>query len=396
LDTFAAEDAVTDLSAERLDFSRNLRDWVDKELPKSLALELEKREYEYPYRVWDALTAADLHGVTVPEEYGGAGGTSIDAAIVARELSRNLGGLGWTWSITAFAGTRALVTAGSEEQRAEYLPRIAAGTCRFAIAATEPSGGTDLLGAMRTRARRVDGGWSISGQKMWSTGSKEADYLLLIAKTSDPSAASRHPGTTVFIVPRDTPGIDIRYIPKIGMRAIGSCEIFLDDVVVPDAQVLGEVDRGFAALVPTLNHERVVTAAMALGMLDGIIEETVAYAGQRETFGGVIGSRQMIQQYVADMLIWRKQAELLAFDVAEREDSGAPYALEAKIAKVATSEYVVAAADLGLQVLGGMGLSQETHMQRYWRDSRQFRVAPISNEVARASIAESTGLPRSY
>jgi acyl-CoA dehydrogenase len=150
------------------------------------------------------------------------------------------------------------------------------------------------------------------------------------------------------------------------------------------------------SVVASLNHERVISAAMALGMLDGIIEEVVTYAGQRETFGKVIGGHQIIQHYIADMAIWRKQAELLTFDVARREEEGLPCALEAKIAKVATSEYGVAAADLGIQILGGMGLSQETHLQRYWRDLRQFRVAPVSNEMARNSIAESLGLPRSY
>jgi len=386
---------VTELTTERVELARNLKAWVDKELPKSRALALEQLEHSFPYELWDAINDWGLHGIGIPEEYGGAGGSSVDAAIVARELARNLGGLAWTWAITAFAGARSLVTAGTPAQQADYLPRIARGECRFAIGATEPAGGTDLLGAMRTRAVKVDGGWRISGQKMWSTGAAEADYILTIAKTSEPNGG-RHPGTTAFIVPRRSDGLETRYIPKIGMRAIGSCEVFFDEVFVPDDAVLGQPDKGFQAMIDTLNHERVVSAALALGMLDGIIEEAVRYASEREAFDKVIGGHQIIQHYIADMLIWRKQAELLAFDVAQREDDGVPYALEAKIAKVATSEYVVAAADLGMQILGGMGMSQETNMQRYWRDSRQFRVAPISNEMARNSIAESVGLPRSY
>jgi acyl-CoA dehydrogenase len=385
-----------ELSPERIELAKSLRSWVDKTAPKSRALELEKQEYAYPFALWDEMNELGLHGIGIPETFGGSGGTSVESAIVARELARNLGGLAWVWAITAFAGARAILTAGSDDQKAEYLPRIARGEIRFAIGATEPSGGTDLLGAMRTKAVRADGGWRISGQKMWSTGSAEADFILLIAKTSDPTAGGRHPGTTAFILPRRSEGVETRYIPKIGMRAIGSCEVFLDDVFVADGQVLGTPDRGFSAMIDTLNHERVISAALALGMLDGIIEEVVKYAGDREAFGKVIGGQQIIQHYIADMLIWRKQAELLAFDVAQREDDGVPYALDAKIAKVATSEYAVSAADLGIQILGGMGLSQETHMQRYWRDARQFRVAPVSNEMARNSIAESVGLPRSY
>lgn len=387
---------MLDFSDERVQFRRWLRAWVDSECPKSLALELEKQEYAFPYELWDKMTAAGLHGIGISEEYGGSGGGPVDSAIVARELARNLGGLSWVWAITAFAGARAIATAGTEEQRKKLLGAIAAGEIRFAISATEPSGGTDLLGAMRTRAERAPGGWRINGQKMWSTGAAEADYLLVIAKTSAPQGTSRHPGTTAFMVPRDQKGIECRYIPKIGMRAIGSCEVFFDDVFVEDGDVLGEVDNGFKALTPTLNHERVISAALALGIIDGVVEEAIAYALQREAFGKVIGGQQIIQHYIADLIIWQKQSELLAFDVARREEDGLPCAMEAKIAKVATSDYAVAAADIGIQILGGMGLSQETHMQRYWRDVRQFRVAPVSNEMARNSIAESVGMPRSY
>lgn len=387
---------MTELSVEREEFATTLRGWMDKYAPKSRALELEKQEYQFPFDLWDELTALGLHGTGIPVEFGGSGGESVDVAIVARELARNLGGLAWVWAITAFAGARAILSSGTDAQKARFLPPIARGELRFAIGATEPSGGTDLLGAMRTRAVREDDGWKLNGQKMWSTGAAEADFILIIAKTSEPAEGSRHPGTTAFVVARESPGLTTRYIPKIGMRAIGSCEVFLDDVFVPDDNVLGEPGQGFRAMIDTLNHERVVSAALALGMLDGIIEEVVRYAKDRETFGRAIGGHQIIQHYIADMLIWRKQAELLAFDVARREDAGLPYALDAKIAKVATSEYTVSAADLGLQVLGGMGLSQETHMQRYWRDARQFRIAPVSNEMARNSIAESVGLPRSY
>jgi acyl-CoA dehydrogenase len=385
-----------DLTPERVDFSRSLREWVDRECPKQYALELEKREYQYPYELWDKVNAYGLFGIGIDPQYGGSGGGPVDAAIVARELSRNLGGLAWVWAISAFAGSRAIATAGTEAQRAKHLGNIASGTSRFAIAATEPSGGTDLLGAMRTRAEKVPGGWRLNGQKMWSTGAAEADYLLLIARTGPAPEGSRHPLTTMFLLPRDQDGVECRYIPKIGMRAIGSCEVFLDDAFVSDDDVLGDVNAGFRTVVGALNHERVLSAAMALGMLEGIFEEAVSYAKTRETFGRPIGQHQIIQHYIADMAIWRKQAELLTFDVAEREERGLPVAVDAMIAKVATSEYAVQAADLGLQILGGMGLSQETHMQRYWRDLRQFRIAPISNEVARNSIAESFGLPRSY
>lgn len=381
---------------EREAFAATVREWADKVCPKDRALALEAREHEFPYELFDQMTAAGFHGVGIPEAYGGAGGTPVDTAILGRGLARNLAGLTWVWAISSFAGGRAVVTAGSEAQKQRLLPPLAEGKLRFAIAVTEPGGGTDLLGALRTRAVRVDGGWRIDGQKIWSTGAREADYLLLLARTADPPAGSRHPRTTLFLVPAGAPGIEMRFIAKLGMRAVGSCEVFLDGVVVPDELVLGEVDAGFRSIVGALNNERILSAAMALGGLDGVLEEALLYAGRRETFGRVIGAHQVIQHYIADMAIWRKQSELLVFDAALREERGLPCATEANIAKVATSEYVVAAADRGIQVLGGMGLSLETQMQRYWRDFRQFRVAPISNEMARNAIGESLGLPRSF
>lgn len=387
---------LLDLDPERLAFRDSVRSWVDKNCPPDRALELEKREYEYPHELWDAMSDAGFHGVGIDERYGGQGGTPVDTAVLARELARSLGGLSWVWGIPSFAGARAIGHGGTEAQRQEYLPRLARGQCRFAIAVTEPGGGTDLLGAMTTRAVRVPGGWRVTGQKMWSTGAKQADHLLLLARSGDPERPGGRPPTTLLLVPTDAAGIEMRYIPKIGMRAVGSCEVFLDDVFVPDEQLLGEPHRGFRVLVASLNNERVMAGALALGMIDGILEEALAYAKHRTTFGRVIGAHQIIQHYLADMAMWQKQSELLVFDVAHREASGADCHREANMVKVLTSEYAVAAADLGIQILGGMGISSETQAQRFWRDLRQFRIAPISNEMARNTLAESLGLPRSF
>ena len=385
---------MVNLSEERLAFAASVRAWVDKHCSKQRALELEQREHQYPFELWDEMTAAGFHGVGIDEAYGGSGGTPVDTAILAMELSRNLGGLAWVWAISSFAGARAIALAGSEEQKKQHLTALAAGECRFSIAVTEPSGGTDLLGGMRTRAVPVGDRWRISGQKMWSTGARDADHLLLLAKTGE--GEGRQARTTLFLVPTTAAGLTFRYIPKLGMRAIGSCEVFLDEVEVGPECVLGEVDRGFKSIVGALNNERILSAALALGMLNGVLEEAVRYAGEREAFDRPIGGHQAVAHMVADIAIWRKQAELLVFDAAWREEQGLDCETEAKIAKVATSEYAVQAADHGIQILGGMGISTETHMQRYWRDVRQFRVAPISNEMARNSIAESFGLPRSY
>ncbi|HEY1969294.1 MAG TPA: acyl-CoA dehydrogenase family protein [Pseudonocardia sp.] len=384
---------LLDLDDDRRAFRDSVRTWVDKNFPPERALELEKQEYRYPYELWEGMAEAGFHAVGIDEVYGGQGGNAVDTAVLARELARSLGGLSWVWGIPSFAGAKAVGHGGTAEQRREYLPRLAAGEIRFSIAVTEPGGGTDLLGALRTRATKVPGGWRVNGQKMWSTGAKEATYLLLLARDGDPDDRT---GTTLLLVPTDSPGISMRYIPKLGMRAMGSCEVFLDDVFVPDSQLLGEARRGFRVLLASLNNERVMSGALALGMLDGILAESVEYAKTRTAFGKVIGGHQIIQHYIADTALGQKQAELMVFDAAWREASGRPCHQEANMVKVVTSELAVAAADRGIQILGGMGISGETHAQRFWRDLRQFRIAPISNEVARQNLAESFGLPRSY
>ena len=387
---------LLDLDDDRRAFRDSVRSWVDKNFPPERALELERREHQYPFELWDAMAEAGFHGVGIAEDHGGQGGDAVDTTVLARELARSLGGMAWVWAISSFAGAKAVAHGGSEEQRREYLPKIAAGDIRFSISVTEPGGGTDLLGAMTTRARKVDGGWRVTGQKMWSTGAKEADYLLLLARNADAESDGGRPRTTLLMVPTDSPGIDMRYIPKLGMRAIGSCEVFLDDVFVPDSQLLGDGRQGFRVLLASLNNERVMSGALALGMLDGVLEEVVGYAKHRTAFGRPIGAHQIIQHYIADIAMAQKQSELVVFDAAWREASGVDCHHEANVAKVITSEHAVAAADRGIQVLGGMGISAETHCQRFWRDLRQFRIAPISNEMARNVLAESYGLPRSF
>ncbi|MCM2387569.1 acyl-CoA dehydrogenase family protein [Streptomyces albipurpureus] len=387
---------LLDLDQDRRDFRDFVRSWVHKNCPPDVARDLEKREHQYPHELWAAMAEAGFHAVGIDEKYGGQGGDAVDTAVLARELARSLAGLTWVWGVPSFAGAKAIGHAGSEEQKQEYLPRLARGEIKFSIAVTEPSGGTDLVGAMRTRATKADGGWRITGQKMWSTGAKEADYLLLLARSGDPEAPGKRPLTTLFLVPVDSPGIETRYIPKIAMRAMGSCEVFLDDVFVPDAQVLGEPHRGFRALTGSLNNERVMAGAVALGCIDGVLDEALFHVKTREAFGKTIGSFQIIQQYIAEIALSQKQAELMVFDAAWREVSGEDYLREANMVKIVTSEYAVAAADKGIQILGGLGLAQETHAQRFWRDTRQFRIAPISNEMARNTLAESYGLPRSF
>jgi acyl-CoA dehydrogenase len=344
-------------------FRATVREWVDREAPKDWARELERDEHHFPHALWDKFTQAGFHGIGLPEEYGGQGGNILTQMILARGLSRSLAGLTWVWGITSFAGGKSVGLYGTEEQKRRHLTAIVEGGEKWAIGFTEPGGGTDLLGGMRTRAEKVEGGWVVNGQKTWSSMAHVADHILLLARTSE-YAEKRHQGVSLFILPTSADGVTIREIPKVGMRALGSCDVYLDDVFVPEENLLGE--------------------------------DALRYVMEREAFGGPIGRFQALQHHIANIAMWRDQAELMVNRAAWLQSLGRPCGQEANMAKVVASELAGQAADLGMQILGGMGYSAETDMQRYWRDVRLFRIGPVTNETARNIIAEGLGLPRSF
>lgn len=383
------------LTEEQQAFRDMARRWVDAEAPKDLMRQLEADEENYPFPLWEKLKKQGFFGIGISEEYGGLGGDVMMQMIFARELARTAGGLIWTWGVTSFAGAKSVGLYGTPQQKERWLHPMAEGNLRVAIAVTEPDGGTDVLGAMKTSAVKVDGGWKINGAKMWTTGAKVADRLLLLART-DKNVKKRHHGLTLFFVDAKTPGISASLLPKLGMRAMGSCSVGLDGVFVPDADVLGEPGQAWSMMLPTLNNERIMVGAQCLGAIDGVLEDALAYMKQRTAFGGIIGRFQILQHYVADIATWQKTTELLLYYVASLQAAGKPCGMEANMLKMVATENAVKAADLGIQILGGMGYSAETDMQRYWRDHRILRMTPISNEMVRNTIAESLGLPRSF
>lgn len=384
-----------ELDQETVMFRDSVRKWVDKECPKDWCRGLERREHEYPQELWDKLTAEGFQGLGVAEEYGGMGGDIVIQAIFMREFARNAAGLGWIWGITAFSGTSAISVHGTEQQKRLFLPQMAAGKLRTAMSFTEPGGGTDLLGGLKTSATKVEGGWVLNGEKTWSTCADTADYLLLIAR-SDKNVTRRSDGLSLFFVPRTSKGITTTPLDKLGMRALNSCAVHLDNVFVPDDLLLGEAGKAWKESTKTLNSERIMNAAMCLGMIDGVLEDAIAHMTTRRAFGKLIGEFQSLQHYVANIAMSQKQSELMLYQTAWLQANGKPCAMEAAMTKTLVSEYACQAADQGISILGGMGYSAETDMQRYWRDARLLRIGPISNEMARNMIAEGLGLPRSF
>ena len=384
-----------DLSEEQTAFRDTVRRWVNAELPKDLMRKLEADEENYPFPIWDRLKEQGFFGIGIPEEYGGLGGDVVMQMIFAREMARTASGLLWVWGLTSFGGAKTLTEAGTEEQRRKWLPEMAAGNLRVSLSVTEPDGGTDVLGAMKTFADKVDGGWVLNGAKMWTTGAKAADRLLVLAR-SDRHATKKHHGLTLLFVDAKTPGITATLLPKLGMRGMGSCSVSYDNVFVPDSDVLGEPHKAWQALLPSLNNERIMVGAQSLGAIDGILEDALDFMKQRHAFGKAIGQFQILQHYIADIATSQKLVELLLYNVASMQAKGVPCGNEANMLKMVATERASEAADLGIQILGGMGYSAETDMQRYWRDQRILRMAPITNEMVRNTIAENLGLPRSF
>jgi acyl-CoA dehydrogenase len=382
-----------DLSQEQRMLRKMVHDFVERECPKPVARALEESG-EFPAALARSIAAAGLNGIGVPEEYGGEGGDILDQVIVCEELSRSLAGLAWMWGINVWSGAKAIVRHGTPEQKAQLLPQVANGDLRFAFALTEPGGGTDVLRAMKTRATRVDGGWVINGAKIWSTLSHVADRVLVLARTSDGEKPSR--GLTMFMVDGKAKGFTATPIPKLGMRALGSCQVSLTDVFVPDHDVLGEVDQGWRNVMASLNSERIMTAAMCTGILGGVLEDAIAYAMERQAFGKPIGQMQAVQHKIADMAMNLETCKLHTYRAAWLEREGRPCGVQATTAKCLTAELATAAADQGIQILGGNGYAMEYDMQRYWRDVRLLQIGPITGEMCRNFVGESLGLPRSF
>jgi acyl-CoA dehydrogenase len=392
-DVISSASLSFDFSEEQVLFRQSLRELVAREFPKAWCRELEAQD-EFPWDLWRKFGELGLTGVGLPEEYGGQGGGIIEQAILDEELSRTLAGLYWLLGITLFDG-KALVAAGTEEQKRRFLPEIAAGRMMWSIALTEPDGGTDVLGVMKTRAEKVDGGWVVNGTKIWSTLAHVSDRLFLVARTTREVAKSHH-GVTVFLVDAKADGVTATTIPKLGMRSLGSCEVQLEDVFVADEDVLGEPDHGWRVLAETLNSERIMNGANCTGALAGILEDMVAYAQERVVYGRPLGQMQAVQHMIADTYKGLEISRLLTYRAAWLQSLGRPCGVESTMAKLVASEECFAGADRGMQVLGGYGYAMEYDMQRYWRDMRLYRVAPINNEMGRNFLAESLGLPRSF
>jgi acyl-CoA dehydrogenase len=349
----------------------------------------------YPEEFVTALTEAGFLGALVPEEYGGGGATITEASVILEEISASGGNPSACHAQMYIMGT--LLRHGSEEQKQRYLPAIADGSLRLqAFGVTEPSAGSETT-RIRTRAERVTEGWRINGQKIWTSRALYSDLMILLARTTPfEDVDKKTDGLSVFIFDmRDLQGLTIK--PIATMMNHNTTEVFFDDVVIPADSLIGEEGRGFRYILDGMNAERILIAAECIGDGRFVLDRAIAYTNEREVFGRPIGANQGVQFPLARAYAQLCAANLVRFEAARKFDAGEKCATEANMAKFLASEASWAAANAALDAHGGFGFAVEYDIERKFRETRLYQVAPINNNLVLAYLGQHVlGLPKSY
>lgn len=356
------------------------------------------QSHEFPWEFYNAVAAAGWLGITIPPEYGGGGLGVTEAAIVEQEIAASGAGMNGCSSVhIGIFGFEPIIKYGSEELKQRFLPRVPTGDLHISFAVTEPDAGTDTTN-LQTFAKKVDGGYLVSGKKVWITKALEAERFLLLCRTTKRSEVQKKTqGMTLLFAPMDRDHVQIRPIPKMGRNAVDTNELFIDELFVPEEDRVGAEGEGFRCILSGLNAERVIAANASIGIGRAAIRRATAYANERVVFGRPIGKNQGIQFPLAEALTRLDAADLMCQKAAWMIDNNIPCGREANMAKYLSADAAFQAADAALQVHGGFGFGQEFHVERYFRESRLQRLAPISQEMVLNYIGEHVlGLPRSY
>lgn len=355
-------------------------------------------EHEFPWAFYRAFAGAGWVGVAIPAEYGGGGAGITEASILLEEVAASGACLNGASALhLSIFGMNPVVKHGSDEMKAHFLPRVADGSLHVSFGVTEPDAGTDTTN-ISTRATKVEGGYLVRGRKVWNTKAHIAEKCMLLARTTPlADVAKRTEGMTLFLADLQVPAVTITPIPKVGRNAVASCEVVFDDLFVSDDDVIGVVGRGFHQLLDGLNPERILLAAEALGIGRASLRKAVVYGNERVVFGRPIGQNQGIAFPLADAHMRLRAAELMVRRASDLYDNGRPCGEEANSAKYLAAEAAYDAADRAMQTHGGMGYASEYDVERYWREARLIRIAPISQEMILNYVSEHVlGLPRSY
>jgi short/branched chain acyl-CoA dehydrogenase len=385
-----------ELSEEHEQFRRSVRDFAEKEIAPQAAQW--DREHHFPVDVVHKMGQLGLFGLTAPEEYGGAGedGDFTSLCVAIEEIGRVDQSMGITLQAAVGLGINPILTFGTAEQKERWLPDLVAGDTLAGFGLTEPGAGSDA-GATRTRAELQDGEWVINGSKQFITnsGSDITSVVTVTARTGE--REDGRPELSTIMVPSDTPGFTAeKAYDKLGWHASDTHPLSFADARVPADHLLGERGRGYAQFLATLDDGRVAISALSVGCIQACLEMSLAYAGERQTFGGPIGRKQGVAFQIADLEVMLHASRGLTYRAAALKDSGAPYRQfkqAAAVAKLYCTESAVTATRIATQVFGGYGFMEEYPVARFYRDAKVLEVGEGTSEVQRMLIARGLGLP---
>ncbi|KSU79954.1 acyl-CoA dehydrogenase family protein [Rhodococcus qingshengii] len=370
------------LNDEETFLIETVRRFVDREV-KPTVQEVEHAN-EYPEKWIDQMKQIGIYGLAIPEQYGGSPVSMPCYAQVTQELSR-----GWMSLAGAMGGhtvvAKLISLFGTEEQKVKYLPRMATGEIRATMALTEPGGGSDLQ-AMTTNAKSDGTDLVVNGAKTWITNARRSGVIALLCKT-DPSASPRHAGISIVLVEHGEGLTVSRDLPKLGYKGVESCELSFDNYRISESAILGGTPgKGFGQMMKGLETGRIQVACRALGVATAALEDSLAYAQQRESFGQPIWKHQSIGNYLADMATKLTAARQLTWHAAQMYDSGERCDMEAGMAKLYASEVAMEIALSAVRIHGGYGYSTEYDVERYFRDAPLMIVGEGTNEIQRNVI----------
>ena len=379
---------IAELTEEQRLIAETARDFVDNEvIPRA-------REFDRAER-FDAELARRLGdmgylGAPVAEGYGGGGLDYTTYGLIVEAVGRGDSSMRTVVSVQTSLVCGSIERWGSEDQKQRWLPRICAGEAFGCFGLTEPDTGSDAA-SLRTRAEKIDGGWRISGQKMWISFGNVAEVALIFAQTD---LEQHHKGLACFLVPTEAPGYSAQEIHgKLGLRASDTAEISLDAVEVGDDALLGEVGDGFKVAMSALDSGRYSVAAGCVGICEGCVQASVAYAKERHQFGVPLASFQLVQAMIADMIVRRDAARLLVRRAGALKDADAPNTVETSIAKLYATESAVECANLAIQVHGGSGYVDDHPVERYLRDARVTTLYEGTSQIQKLIIGrDATGI----
>lgn len=352
----------------------------------------------YPTDFVDALTAGGWLAALVPDEYGGSGLPLSAASVILEEICRSGGNAGACHAQMYVMAT--LLRHGSEAQKQRWLPQIAAGELRLqAFGVTEPDAGSDTT-RIRTSARRDPdgGGWVVNGQKIWTSRAEHSDLMILLARTSPPPEGGRRSdGLSVFLVDMRDRGDELAIKPIATMMNHSTTEVFFDDLRLPDDALVGEEGQGFRYILDGMNAERALIAGECIGDARFFVDRASAYAGDRHVFGRPIGTNQGVQFPIARAHIATEAADLMRWRAIELFEADKPCGAEANMAKFLAAEASWTAANACVDTHGGLGFAVEYDIERKFRETRLYQIAPISNNMILAFVGQNVlGMPRSY